>query len=148
MKIEKNSRVKLSYVLKYDDANGDIIEQISAENPIDVVIGAEDLLEKFEEKIMGLKAGDTFEFTLSPEDAYGNYDEDGIVSIPKAELMEDVEGVEILEGDIIPVVTDDDDKEMEAVVLEIKDDIVTLDFNHPLAGETLYFSGKIISVNR
>jgi len=145
MKIEKNSRVKLAYTLKYDNANGDIIEHIVAENPLEVIIGDEDLIEKFEEKIMGKKKGDVFEFILSPENAYGNYDEEGIVSIPKAELMEDVEGVEISEGMIVPIVTDDDE-EMEAVVLEIDGDIITLDFNHPLAGETLYFSGQIIDI--
>jgi len=146
MKIEKNKLVKLAYTLKYDHANGDIIETVSAENPLEAVIGAEDLLEKFEEKIMGLKTGDTFEFTLSPEEAYGNYDEEGIVSVPKAELMEDVDGIEISEGEIVPLVTDDEE-EMEAVVLEIENDIVTLDFNHPLAGETLYFSGKIVGIS-
>ena len=145
MKIEKNTRVRLAYVLRYDNADGDIIENVSQENPLEVTIGAEDLLEKFEEKILGLKKSDTFEFTLSPEEAYGNYDKEGVVSVPKAELMEDVEGVEISEGEIIPVVTDDGD-EMEAVVLEIEKDIVTLDFNHPLAGETLYFSGTIVAV--
>jgi len=145
MKIENNSRVKLAYVLRYDDAKGEIIENVSAENPLEVIVGNEDLLEKFEEKIMGLKEGDTFEFVLSAEEAYGNYDEEGIVAVPKAELMEDVEGIEISEGEIIPLVTDDNE-EMEAVVLEIEDDIVTLDFNHPLAGETLCFSGKIVEI--
>ena len=145
MKIEKNSRVKLAYTLKYDNAQGEVIETVSAEKPLEVVVGEEDLLSKFEEKIMGLKTGDTFEFSLSPEEAYGNYDEEGIVSVPKAELMEDVDGVEISEGEIVPIVTDDDE-EMEAVVLEIENDIVTLDFNHPLAGETLYFSGKIVGI--
>jgi len=145
MKIEKNSHVKLAYALRYDDAKGDIIENVSAENPLEIVIGTEDLLEKFEKKIMGLKTDDTFEFVLSPEEAYGNYDEEGIVAVPKAELMEDVDGIEISEGEIVPVVTDEGE-EMEAVVLEIEGDIITLDFNHPLAGETLYFSGKIVEV--
>jgi FKBP-type peptidyl-prolyl cis-trans isomerase SlyD len=145
MKIEKNSQVKLAYTLKYDHANGDLIETISEETPMEVTIGINDLLEKFEEKILGLEKGDTFEFVLSSEEAYGNYDEAGVVSVPKAELMEDVDDVEISEGEIIPIVNDDDE-EMEAVVLEINNDIVTLDFNHPLAGETLYFSGKIVEI--
>ena len=147
MKIEKNSRVKLAYILRYDDAKGDIIESVSAENPLETVVGNEDLLETFEEKIMGLNVGDNFEFVLSPEQAYGNYDEEGIVGVPKAELMEDIEGIEISEGEIVPVVTDDGD-EMEAVVLDIENDIVTLDFNHPLAGETLFFSGTIVEINK
>ena len=147
MKIEKNSRVKLAYILRYDDAKGDIIESVSAENPLETVVGNEDLLETFEEKIMGLNVGDNFEFVLSPEQAYGNYDEEGIVGVPKAELMEDIEGIEISEGEIVPVVTDDGE-EMEAVVLEIENDIVTLDFNHPLAGETLFFSGTIVEINK
>ncbi|MCL2682757.1 MAG: FKBP-type peptidyl-prolyl cis-trans isomerase [Bacteroidales bacterium] len=152
MKIEKNSRVKLAYTLKYDNANGDVIETISAENPLEITIGDEDLLEKFEEKIMNLKKGDTFEFILSPEEAYGNYDEEGIRSVPKAELMEDVDNIEIFEGEIVPIIIDGDDgeeeMEVEAVVLEIDGDIVTLDFNHPLAGETLYFSGKIVGIEK
>jgi len=146
MKIEKNSLVKLAYILKYDDANGDIIENVSPENPLEITVGTEDLLEKFEEKILGLKKDDTFEFVLSPEDAYGNYDEEGIVGVPKTELLAETEDdVVILEGMIIPVVTDDGE-EMEAVVLDIENEIVTLDFNHPLAGETLYFSGKIVEI--
>jgi FKBP-type peptidyl-prolyl cis-trans isomerase SlyD len=59
--------------------------------------------------------------------------------------MEDAGDVEISEGEIVPIITDDDE-EMEAVILEIDGDIVTLDFNHPLAGETLYFSGKIVEI--
>ena len=146
MRVKKNSCVKLAYTLKYDKADGDIIETISAENPLEVAIGEEDLLEKFEKNILGLKKGDTFEFTLTPEEAYGNYDKEGIVRVPKTELMEDVEDVQISEGEIVPIVTDDGE-EMEAVVLEIENNIVTLDFNHPLAGETLYFSGEIVEVN-
>jgi FKBP-type peptidyl-prolyl cis-trans isomerase SlyD len=149
MKIEKNNRVKLAYTLKYDNANGEIIETVTPENPLEVIIGEENLLEKFEENIMDLKKGDTFEFTLLPQDAYGTYDEENIVGVPKAELMEDVaedDNVEIFEGMIVPIVTDDGD-ELEAVVLEIENEIVTLDFNHPLAGETLYFSGKIVEIS-
>jgi len=144
MKIEKNSRVKLAYTLK--DVDGDILETVPAENPLEAIIGDEELFEKFEEKIMGLKKGDTFEFSLLPEDAYGIFEEEKIVSVPKAELMEDADDVEIVEGEIISVMADDDDEEMDAIVLLIEDDIITLDFNHPLAGETLYFSGKVVDV--
>ena len=147
MKIEKNSRVKLAYTLK--DVDGDILETVPAENPLEAIIGDEELFEKFEEKIMGLKKGDTFEFSLLPEDAYGIFEEEKIVSVPKAELMEDADDVEILEGEIISVVADDDgEEEMDAIVLLIEDDIITLDFNHPLAGETLYFSGKVVEVEK
>ena len=76
MKVEKNKVVSMTYTLKFDDANGDIIEKVSEEFPLEVLIGNDNLFDKFEASILNLNKGDHFEFTLSPEDAYGEYEKE------------------------------------------------------------------------
>jgi FKBP-type peptidyl-prolyl cis-trans isomerase SlyD len=148
MFIEKNKVVSLTYVLRFDNAEGDIIEEIDVMDPEIVLIGHENLFEKFEEKIQNLKAGDTFEFILNPEDAYGEYDDEKIVDLPKENFMIDGEFDEemVYEGAIIPMEDEENDIHAEAIVIEIDDENVKLDFNHPLAGETLHFKGNILMV--
>ncbi len=150
MQITKDTLVQIIYTLRYDKADGEIIESIDEKKPLDIVIGRGVLFPVFEEKIMGLKAGDTFSVSLTPQEAYGEYDEEKLVRVPKAELLEGLPeeaNDNIFEGNILPIV-DDDEITYEAMVVEIKDDIVSLDFNHPLAGEQLYFEGKILSVRQ
>jgi FKBP-type peptidyl-prolyl cis-trans isomerase SlyD len=148
MKIEKNKVVSLEYTLKFDDAEGEIIEVIDKSDPEVVLIGHEILFDKLEQKLIGLSEGDRFEVTLSPEESFGLYDEDNIFEIPKENFLVDGKFDEelIYEGAIIPMEDKDNDIRSEAIVLEIRDDNVLLDFNHPLAGETLHFEGSILSV--
>lgn len=150
MKITKDSLVKLTYTLRFDKADGEIIEEIGEKDAMEIVVGHDILLESFENRITGLQAGDTFAFSMTPEEAYGEYDEEKLVRVPKAELLEGLpeEAAEnIYEGNIIPIV-DADETTYDALVTAIEDDIVSLDFNHPLAGEVLYFTGKIVAVRQ
>jgi len=148
MKIEKNKVVSLEYTLKFDDENGEIIEVIDKSDPEVVLIGHEVLFDKLEKEIIGLSEGDAFEVTLSPEDAFGLYDEENIFEIPKENFLIDGKFDEenIYEGAIIPMEDKDNDIYSEAIVLEIKDNSLLLDFNHPLSGETLYFKGSILKI--
>lgn len=148
MFIEKNKVASLTYTLRFDDAEGDIIEEIDNVDPENVLIGHENLFEKFEEKLLGLKAGDDFEFILSSEEAYGDYDEERVIDLPKDNFMVDGAFDEemVYEGAIIPMEDEENDIQAEAIVLEIDDENVKLDFNHPLAGETLHFKGNILVV--
>ncbi|MFZ4400006.1 MAG: FKBP-type peptidyl-prolyl cis-trans isomerase [Bacteroidales bacterium] len=148
MFIEKNKVVSLTYKLRFDDAEGDVIEEIDEMDPEIVLIGHENLFEKFEENIQNLKAGDEFEFILNPEDSYGEYDEDKLVELPKENFMIDGEFDEemVYEGAIIPMEDEENDIHAEAIVIEIDDENVKLDFNHPLAGEILHFKGNILMV--
>lgn len=148
MQIEKNKVASLTYTLRFDNAEGDIIEEIDNMDPERVLIGHENLFEQFEEKLMGLKAGDEFEFILSSEEAYGEYDEERVIDLPKENFMVDGAFDEemVYEGAIIPMEDEENDIQAEAIVLEIDDVNVKLDFNHPLAGETLHFKGHILEV--
>ncbi|GHV72302.1 hypothetical protein FACS1894201_00730 [Bacteroidia bacterium] len=145
MPITSNSCLSIAYLLRYDDKNGDVIEEISEQEPLNVQLGTGELLDKIENHILGLSSGDHFELTVQPEDAYGDYEDDLVTTIPIEELFPDGDTVPLEPGDVVPIKTDDDE-EMHAIILEVDGQTVTLDFNHPLAGETLFFAGKIVTV--
>lgn len=148
MKAQQNKVVSLTYELRYDDAQGEVIEVISEKSPMNVILGHDMLLEKLEAQISGLGTGDSFTIKFTPEEAYGDYDEENIANVPMAELLdglpEEAEK-EVYEGNIIPVLSSENEQ-YEALVVEVKDGIVTLDFNHPLSGENLYMTGRVIGV--
>ena len=73
MTVEKNKVVAVSYELEVE---GQIADKASAEKPLEYIHGTGMLLPKFEEALQGKEPGDTFEFTLSPDEGYGQYDED------------------------------------------------------------------------
>lgn len=149
MKVEKNNVISLSYSLRIPDSDGemDVVEVVTEEDPMYFIQGISGLPEGFENQIEGLVAGDTFAFTVSAEEGYGEFDEDAIVDLPKSVFqMEDVNQEELLQiGNIIPM-TNEDGERMHGQVMEIKDDVVIMNFNHPLAGKEMQFEGQIISI--
>jgi len=147
MQITKNTVVSLSYVLKRDDANGEIIEETRAGDPLVFLYGNGQMLPKFEEHLSTLKTGDNFEFTLASDDAYGEMDQDAIIDLDKG--IFEVDGKVDLEmlaiGNVIPM-RDDQGHMMQGTVVSVGDDLVRMDFNHPMAGNVLHFKGNVIEV--
>jgi FKBP-type peptidyl-prolyl cis-trans isomerase SlyD len=147
MKIEKNTVVTLKYRLTENDINGSLIEEVDESNPFVFLYGQGQLLPDFENNIEGLEPGQTFSFTIAPEDAYGEYTEENIIDVPTSIFMKDGEiDREILfEGNVIPL-QDHQGNVFEGTVLEIGLENVKMDFNHPLAGKHLHFEGKVLDV--
>ena len=147
MQITKNTIVSLSYVLKRDDAKGEIIEETRAGDPLVFLYGNGQMLPKFEEHLSTLKTGDDFEFTLASDDAYGELDQDAIIDLDKS--IFEVDGKIDLEmlaiGNVIPM-RDDQGNMMQGSVVSVGDDLVRMDFNHPMAGNVLHFKGNVIEV--
>ena len=147
MKIGKNKMVSLTYDLHYDDAQGELIEQATSEKPLSFVFGAGLMLPKFESHLEGFEVGNPFEISLQDVDAYGELDENAIVDLPKhlffIEGQFDDEIVSV--GNTVPMMSTSGQR-LNGLVLEITDDIVKMDFNHPLAGENLFFKGQITEV--
>ncbi len=150
MKIVKDSVVSLLYTLTYDNAQGELIEQIEKENPFVGLVGHADMLQKFEEQIMGKEIGNKFSVTVKPEDAFGEYDEEAVREVSVSELVDEVgiENDEIFEGNVLSLVDEEDDEEFSALIVEVSNDTVTLDLNHPLAGETIHFEGEILNIRQ
>lgn len=147
MKIDRNSHVTLTYELRLDGAEGELIEQTGDETPLKFVFGAGKMLEMFEQKLEGLQAGDSFAFGLSADDAYGEMNPNAIVEIPKHIFMVNgkIDDNLLTEGNSVPM-QDAQGNRLNGLVLEVGEELVKMDFNHPLAGENLFFNGKVIEV--
>ena len=143
MKIENNKVVELTYELTVD---GKVVDKAETK-PLDYIHGTHMLLPKFETEIEGLEPGSEFAFTLTPEEGYGEYDPKHKFDLPKSAF--EVDGVvqeELLKiGNIVPMLNSAG-MVVQGVVASISEDVVTMDFNHPMAGKTLNFTGKIVSV--
>lgn len=145
--VEKNRVVSLVYELRTESFDGEIIETVDESNPLVFLYGRGNLLPKFEEQIKGLKKGDTFNFNIPCEEAYGEIDEEAVIDLPISIFEVDGEIDEDLlqPGNVIPM-QDEAGNRIDGMVLEVSDTHVTMDFNHPLAGADLYFTGKITDV--
>jgi len=147
MEIGKNKFVSLSYQLRLNGAEGDLIEETGADNPLQFVFGAGRMIEMFEKKLEGLKKGDNFDFLLKSHEAYGEVNADAIVDLPKNifEVNGQIDESLLKIGNMVPM-QDANGNRLNGMVIEVTDTTVKMDFNHPLAGDDLHFSGKVIDV--
>ena len=149
MPIAKNNVVYISYQLAFPDEDGqpDVVEIVDEKEPMVFIHGLSGLPEAFEENLLGLNEGDTFDFSISAEDAYGNVDPNAIIELPKSIFQAEGQNADdILQiGNFIPM-TDDQGNRMQGLVVSIEGETVTMDFNHPLAEKTLMFQGKILKI--
>ena len=149
MKVSEDKYVSLSYELHVGEGQErELMESVTADQPLKFIFGMGMMLDAFESQLNGLQAGDQFSFTLSPEEAYGEYDDDHLIDIPKKvfEVDGQFDSARVVEGTVLPM-RDSYGRQMTGSVAEVKDQVVVMDFNHPLAGETLHFTGAIIDVH-
>ena len=144
MKAEKNKVVSLTYELIVDGALADKADE---SRPLEYIHGTGMLLPKFESEVEGKEPGEEFAFTLTPEEGYGTFDAERLVSIPKEAFMMDGKVREdlLVVGKMIPMMNDAG-QVLNGRVYEVLDESVTMDFNHPMAGKTLNFTGKVVEV--
>jgi FKBP-type peptidyl-prolyl cis-trans isomerase SlyD len=149
MSIAKNNVVFISYQLAFPDEDGqpDVVEIVDEKEPMVFIHGLSGLPEAFEKNLLGLNEGDTFDFSILAEDAYGNVDPNAIIQLPKSIFQAEGQSADdILQiGNFIPM-TDDQGNRMQGLVVSIEGETVTMDFNHPLAEKTLMFQGKILKI--
>jgi len=141
MIVEKNKVISLSYELKVE---GQTMENVGADAPLQFIFSTGNLLPRFEEYLDGLQIRDSFDFELKSEDAYGPVNKDAIVDVPmKAFEVDGKVDQELLKvGNHIPML-DQSGNRLNGLVVQIDSDLVTMDFNHPLAGNDLHFKGKV-----
>jgi FKBP-type peptidyl-prolyl cis-trans isomerase SlyD len=147
MVIEKDKVVSLIYELRVDGTSGEIIESLKEDKPLTFIYGTGALLSKFEDNINGLKSGDAFSFLLQCGDAYGLGTEEAVVEIPKQvfEVEGEFDKELVSVGNAIPMM-DGEGNRLNGVVVSVNTESVTMDFNHPLAGDNLHFTGKIVGI--
>ncbi len=147
MKIEKNSVVGFTYEMIIIHEDGKQHKQVEKSKPLMILIDRGNLLEPFEKQLFGLVKDDSFEFTLRSDQTYGPYLVKAIHEYSTTDILKNtgLENKDIEVGIYLPMETDDGTP-FNGKVVEISDDKVVLDFNHPLAGKDLLFRGKILSV--
>ena len=111
-------------------------------DPLYYLHGAENIVPGLEKALVGLAVNESKTVKVTPEEGYGEYDEEATEEMERDMFPEDME----LEPGLMLTLEDDEGNLMDAVITDIADEIVTLDFNHPLAGETLFFEVKIVEI--
>ena len=139
MTIHEGSKVSFDYTLTVD---GQVVDSSQGRGPLEYTHGQGQIIPGLAKELEGLKVGDEKEVVVAPEDAYGEVNPEAYKEIDKASLNVDQEPkvgmllqVTTPQGQVFPV-----------RISEVKDDTLVLDFNHPLAGKTLNFQVKIVSV--
>ena len=144
---DKNSIVSIVYELRSGSQEGEVVEALTPENPLTFLFGTGGLLPKFEENLSGLTSGDNFEFLLNSENAYGPVVESAVVDVPKSIFVVDGKVDENLlkVGNMVPMM-DAEGRRMNGKILTIDEEAVQMDFNHPMAGNDLFFKGQVTEV--
>jgi len=138
--VKNGDTITINYEIILED--GTIYYSSSGREPLEVTLGEGLLISGFEEEVIGMEIGDTKKFTLPPEKAYGEYRPDLVGTVERSWLPEGVEPAigkqvqtELLDG--TPIV---------AVITAFNDSTLTLDANHPLAGQSLTFDIELVGI--
>jgi len=138
-KIEKDSVALVNYTGTFVD--GEVFDTSEGKGPLAYLVGHGQMIQGFEQEMLGAKIGETREFTLTPERAYGERDEDAVQKIDRNKFPEEMQ----LEVGMV-VGAQSDQGPIQFSIKEINGDIVTADFNHQMAGMTLKFRVEVVDI--
>ena len=147
MVVEVNKVVSVHYTLTEGTAEGKLVESTKGGEPLVFIFGIGMMIPDFESNLQGMKTGDQFSFGIPAAKAYGEYNKSAVVSIPKS-IFEDNGKVPegLLEiGRMLPM-QDQEGNQLQGMVAGFDDTNVTMDFNHPMAGVDLFFTGHVESL--
>jgi FKBP-type peptidyl-prolyl cis-trans isomerase SlyD len=142
VKIQPNAFVSLDYTLR--DADGELLDASQGEGgePIDYVHGYGMLVPGLEAALVGLETGDEREIVVSAEEGYGEHDEDLVLEVERSEFPDPAK---VSPGDEF-LAESPDGSDVPMRVVEVRDDSVIVDANHPLAGLALHYKVKVLVV--
>ena len=140
MRVSKNSLVSMCYSMIGD--NGEVINESPRTEPFEFFCGAGQLVPGLERQLIGLRAGEHKEFSVAPADAYGEHNATLVKRVARRQLPRTID---VKEGMRIPM-RSPEGVELVCRILEVQDEAVVADFNHPLAGQTLNCSVEILDV--
>jgi FKBP-type peptidyl-prolyl cis-trans isomerase SlyD len=137
---KENQVVTIHFTLQ--DAEGNLLDTTEEDGPMLFLAGQEEILPKLEAELTKMNLNEKKKVVLQPEEAYGPYDPEDVHVIKRHDLPDDIEievGVELL-AEV------EEDEEVPCYISKVDGDEVTLDFNHPLAGKSLFFDVELIEV--
>ncbi len=140
-KVENGIYVSVEYTGTL--GNGEVFDSSEGREPLEVHMGAGQMIQGFEAQLMGMAINEKKVFTLAPEEAYGLKKANLTQSIPRSEVPPDLNAHV---GMIIGLVTPDG-HQIPARIVQLDDDKIIMDLNHPLAGESLTFEIKVVGLS-
>lgn len=142
MEIKPQNVAVITYELRIK--SGELVDQAVDTNPFAFIHGIGSTLESFDKNLLGKKAGETFEFSLTQDEAYGPYFAENVIEIPVENFEGAPEGT-LEVGNSVPM-QGPNNQTLFGTVVASDDKMVKMDFNLPLAGQDLFFTGKVIEV--
>ena len=133
--------VKIRITEKMED--GTVAESSQDRGPLEFKIGEGNVISGLEQGVIGMKTGDKKSITIPPEDAFGQPHEELVIDLNKSEIPE---GIKLSVGVHLNIQTSDG-QVFKVKIVDVKEDTVTLDANHPLAGATLNFYVELIEID-
>jgi FKBP-type peptidyl-prolyl cis-trans isomerase SlyD len=140
LKVADGLVVGLDYTLRLDD--GEVIDSSTDGEPLEFLQGQRQIIPGLEQSLYGMMLGDEKDVEVAPADAYGESDPDAVELVDRDVFPPDLS----LAPGMALRMRDSSGQALEAYVAEVRPDGVLLDFNHPLAGETLFFRVKIAAL--
>lgn len=134
--VKNGDKIKVMYTGYLED--GSVFDSNEGKEALSFEVGTGQIIKGFENAVIGMKIGESKSIIIKPEEAYGERHEEMVVKIPKTQFQ----GEEIKEGMMVS-----SSNGMQATVVSVNEEDVTLDFNFPLAGKTLKFDIKIAAIN-
>ncbi len=138
--VKDGDTIKIHYTGRLDD--GTTFDTSIDKDPLEFTVGKHDVIPGMEEAVIGMEPGGEKTITIASNDAYGPYHEEMVVVVDRSEFPEEMD----IEIDQQLSVMLDDEQSIIVTVTEINDENVTLDANHPLAGEDLTFDIQLVEI--
>ena len=137
--IKAGDTISVHYTGKFEDGN--VFDSSEGRDPLKFTVGEGQLIRGFDEAVVGMNAGDTKQFTVSPEEGYGEHSPELVFEIPRDRVPDNIE----LQEGLQLTLTDQSGNHLPAVVGNVTDETVSMDANHPLAGKTLTFDIEVVA---
>ncbi len=137
--VQNDIVVSMEYTLNVD---GEEIDSSKGQDPLQFLVGHGNVISGLEREMIGMKAGESKDVVVTPADGYGEFDEEAFMDVSRDAFPKDIpveEGTEL-------TVRDDSGQPRYARIDTVEGDTVTLNFNHPLAGDELHFNVKVLNL--
>jgi peptidylprolyl isomerase len=138
--IEKDNVIQVHYTGTL--ADGEVFDSSQGRDPLEITMGHGQLIRGFEEALIGMALNEKKTFTLEPEQAYGQRNEESVRAFPRAQIPPEID---VQLGQVLAL-SNSQGQQIPAKVIELDEENVTLDLNHPLAGQSLTFDIEVVGI--
>ncbi|MGD9347018.1 MAG: peptidylprolyl isomerase [Candidatus Aminicenantes bacterium] len=138
--VKKGDTVKIHYTGRIKDGN--VIDSSLEREPLEFEIGSGSVIAGVDKAMTGMKPGEKKEVTVSPEDAYGEHDQNLLIDVPKEKIPEDIDPKVGMQLQLINT----SGQALPALITEVRDESIKLDANHPFAGKELVFDIELLEI--